>query len=70
MKEKEIINKKKNNEILSYEELSYFFNGYLNNEINDEEMTNMLKLICKYELTEQEIVKWDSNAKENETKIK
>ncbi len=55
MKEKEIINKKKNNEILSYEELSYFFNGYLNNEINDEEMTNMLKLICKYELTEQEI---------------
>ena len=42
-----IINKLKNREILSYDELSLLFMGYLNDKVNDEEMTVCLKLICK-----------------------
>lgn len=50
-----IINKLKNREILSYDELSLFFMGYLNDKVNDEEMTVCLKLICKNGLSDDEI---------------
>lgn len=52
----EIINKKENKKELSYEELDYFFNGYLKDEINDEEMTLLLKAICKNNLNNKEII--------------
>ena len=48
MKIEEIINKKNNNEILSYDELFYAFDGYLNKIITDEEMTKLLRAICDY----------------------
>lgn len=54
MKIKDIINKKKNNEIISYEELSFAFNGYLNKLINDEEMTMLLRAICDYGMNYEE----------------
>ena len=55
MNYEQILNKKKKNEVLSFEELSFFFNGYINNKIDDDIMTVMLKLICKYGLTDKEI---------------
>jgi len=39
----------------TYEQLNYYFNGYLNNQINDEEMTKVLKDICKNGLSEEEV---------------
>ena len=54
MKE-EIILKKENSEELNYEELKYFFEGYVNNDINDEDMTKLLKAICKNGLSKEEI---------------
>lgn len=41
----DIITKKKNNEELSYEELSYAFNGYLKKEIKDYQMSSLLMAI-------------------------
>ena len=41
----DIITKKKNNEELSYEELSYAFNGYLNKKIPDYQMSSLLMAI-------------------------
>lgn len=49
-----IINKE--NDSLSYKELETVFNGYINEEITDEQMTEILKLICKYELKKDEII--------------
>lgn len=54
MKE-EIILKKENKQSLTYEELDYFFNGYLNNKISDSDMTKLLKAICKNNLNMREI---------------
>lgn len=54
MKEK-IIEKFNLGKTLTYDELSYFFNGYLSNNVSDEEMTIVLKNICKNGLSEQEI---------------
>lgn len=54
MKEK-IIEKFNLGKTLTYDELSYFFNGYLSNDVSDEEMTIVLKDICKNGLSEQEI---------------
>ncbi len=54
MKEK-IIEKFNLGKTLTYDELSYFFNGYLSNDVSDEEMTIVLKNICKNGLSEQEI---------------
>ena len=54
MKEK-IIEKFNLGKNLTYDELSYFFNGYLSNDVSDEEMTIVLKNICKNGLSEQEI---------------
>ncbi len=50
----EIINKKENNQELNYDELSYVFNGYLNNLIDDNNMTRLLRAICTYGLNEEE----------------
>lgn len=54
MKE-QIIEKFNLGKTLTYDELSYFFNGYLSNDITDEEMTIVLKDICENGLSEQEI---------------
>lgn len=54
MKEK-IIEKFNLGKTLSYDELSYFFNGYLSNDVSDEEMTIVLKDICANGLSEQEV---------------
>jgi len=51
----EIIIKKENKKILIKEELDYFFNGYLNNEITDSYMTRLLKAIMKNNLSMNEI---------------
>lgn len=50
-----MLDKIKNKENISYEQLSNFFNGYLNGDISDEEMTIILKAICKYSLTKDNI---------------
>lgn len=51
-----IINKFIKNKKLNYQELEYFFNGYLNNKVSDLEMTRVLKCICKNELKYNEII--------------
>jgi len=51
----DIIAKKENKKILSKEELKYFFNGYLKNEITDVDMTKLLKAIMKNNLSMDEI---------------
>ena len=53
MKELEKLERK---EKLSYTELDNIFTGYLNDKINDEEMTKVLKLICKNDLTDEETI--------------
>ena len=52
---KRIIEKLKNKEMLSYEELDKLFTGYLNDKINDKEMTTCLQCICKNGLSDEEI---------------
>lgn len=51
----EIIDKKKRNEYLSYDELNQVFNGYLSGNISDSEMTELLKSICEYGLSDEEV---------------
>lgn len=52
---KEEIIKKSNLKLeLSYDELSYFFNGYLNGDVTDDEMTIILKNICNNGLSKRE----------------
>ncbi len=48
------IKKLENREKLSYKELDNIFNGYLSNKISDDEMTEVLKLICKNGLSPEE----------------
>lgn len=50
----DIITKKKNKEELNYEELSYAFNGYLNKEIPDYQMTSLLMAIVINGMTFEE----------------
>lgn len=47
--------KDKRNGLLSYDELAVVFNGYISGDIDDDDMTDVLKLICKYELEKEEI---------------
>ena len=54
MENMEIINKKERNEYLSYDELNQVFNGYLNGDVNDVDMTRLLRSICQYGLSEEE----------------
>lgn len=50
----DIITKKKNKEVLTHEELCYAFNGYLNKEIPDYQMTSLLMAIVINGLTFEE----------------
>ena len=51
----EIINKKRMGEELSYQELDYFFNGYLDGMIPDYQMSSLLMAICINGMTDEEI---------------
>ena len=42
----DIINKKRLGKELSYSELDYFFNGYLDGKIADYQMSSLLMAIC------------------------
>jgi len=55
MKENKILQKLQKNKKLDKYELYTIFNGYIKDEIDDAFMTEVLKLICKNGLTEQEI---------------
>ncbi len=50
------IDKLERKEKLSYKELDNIFTGYLNNKIDDDEMTKVLKLICKNGLSNEETI--------------
>lgn len=50
----DIMTKKKNKEVLTHEELCYAFNGYLNKEIPDYQMTSLLMAIVINGLTFEE----------------
>ena len=50
----DIMTKKKNKEVLTHEELYYAFNGYLNKEIPDYQMTSLLMAIVINGLTFEE----------------
>ena len=51
----DIINKKRLGEELSYSELNKFFNGYLEGEIADYQMSSLLMAICINGMTDEEI---------------
>lgn len=51
----DIIDKKRNNEELTKEELTYIFDGYLNKEIKDYQMSSFLMAICINGMTDQEV---------------
>lgn len=51
----DIITKKKEGKILSRQELEYFFNGYLNGEVEDYQMSSLLMAICLKGMTDKEI---------------
>ena len=50
----DIISKKKNNEILSYDEIKFFVDGYLDGSIKDYQISSLLMAICLNGMTEQE----------------
>ncbi len=51
----DIINKKRLGEELTYKEMDYFFNGYLNGEIADYQMSSLLMAICINGMSDEEI---------------
>ena len=51
----EIINKKRLGKELSYSELDYFFNGYLDGKIADYQMSSLLMAICINGMSDEEI---------------
>ncbi|MCI8460362.1 MAG: thymidine phosphorylase [Bacilli bacterium] len=51
----DIINKKRLGEELSYKELDYFFNGYLDGKVADYQMSSLLMAICINGMTDEEI---------------
>ena len=51
----DLINKKRIGKELSYKELDYFFNGYLNGEVADYQMSAMLMAICINGMSDEEI---------------
>lgn len=55
-KYEKIVDKKNKKQELSYKELDMYFNTYLNDKINDEVMTKLLKAICKNGLNDKEII--------------
>ncbi len=51
----EIINKKREKQILSKEELDFIFNGYLKGEVKDYQMSSLLMAICINGMSDEEI---------------
>jgi pyrimidine-nucleoside phosphorylase len=51
----DIINKKRLGKELTYKELDYFFNGYLEGKIADYQMSSLLMAICINGMTDEEI---------------
>ena len=51
----DIINKKRLGEELSYNELDYFFNGYLNGDVPDYQMSSLLMAICINGMSDEEV---------------
>ena len=51
----EIINKKRVGDTLTKDELSYVFNGYLNGEVKDYQMSSLLMAICINGMNDREI---------------
>lgn len=51
----DIIDKKRLGKELSYKELDYFFNGYLNGDISDYQMSSFLMAVCINGMTDEEI---------------
>ena len=51
----DIINKKRLGKELSYKELDYFFNGYLNGDIADYQMSSLLMAICINGMSDEEV---------------
>lgn len=51
----DIINKKRLGLELTYKELSFFFNGYLNGDVKDYQMSSLLMAICINGMTDEEI---------------
>ncbi len=51
----DIINKKRLGLELSYSELVFFFNGYLNGKVKDYQMSSLLMAICINGMTDEEI---------------
>ena len=52
---KDIIDKKRLGNSLSYEELDTIFNGYLNGSVKDYQMSSLLMAICINGMEEEEI---------------
>ncbi len=50
----DLINKKRLGKELSYQELDYFFNGYLNGDVADYQMSAMLMAICINGMSDEE----------------
>ncbi len=51
----DVIDKKRNNEVLTREELEFAFNGYLKEEVYDYQMSSLLMAICINGMTDQEV---------------
>ena len=51
----DIINKKRLGKELSYKELDFFFNGYLDGKIADYQMSSLLMAICINGMTDEEV---------------
>jgi pyrimidine-nucleoside phosphorylase len=51
----DIIEKKRNNEELTYEELDYAFNSFLKEEIKDYQMSSLLMAICINGMSDREV---------------
>lgn len=55
MKEEVILNKMDNKEVLSYEEIKYMVNSYINNSLDEKYMKEFIMHIYKYGLTNKEL---------------
>ena len=51
----DIISKKRNNEELTKEELSFIFNGFLKKDVKDYQMSSLLMAICINGMSDQEV---------------
>lgn len=51
----DIIDKKRLGKELSYKELDYFFNGYLNGDVCDYQMSSFLMAVCINGMTDEEV---------------